>query len=98
YGLDAERGAGFVLAVDEVATNSIRYGGDRGELRGWESADALVCEVRDRGHITNPLIGRVRPADEAVSGRGLWIANQECDLVQVPSAQRGSPVRPPARR
>jgi anti-sigma regulatory factor (Ser/Thr protein kinase) len=93
YGLDARRTGDFVLAVDEVATNSVRYGGGTGVMRCWEAEDALVCEVRDRGHITDPLVGRVRRAPADISGRGLWIANQICDLVQVRSDASGSAVR-----
>jgi hypothetical protein len=43
----AEPFAALVLAVDEVATNSLRHGGGRGTLRIWRDADAVVCEVRD---------------------------------------------------
>jgi len=93
YGLDARRTGDFVLAVDEVATNSVRYGGGTGVMRCWEAEDALVCDIRDRGRITDPLVGRVRPAFSDVSGRGLWIANQVCDLVQVRSNASGTAVR-----
>jgi anti-sigma regulatory factor (Ser/Thr protein kinase) len=93
FGLDTRRTADFVLAVDEVATNSVRYGGGTGVMRCWEAEDSLVCEVRDLGRITDPLVGRVRPAPDEISGRGLWIANQLCDLVQVRSDASGSAVR-----
>ena len=79
----------FVLAIDELAANSIRHGGGRGIVRLWTDRGSLVCEVRDQGRIADPLAGRHRPADDAVGGRGLWIANQVCDLVQIrPGAVR----------
>jgi hypothetical protein len=87
----------FVLAIDELAANSIRHGGGRGIVRIWRDHGSLVCEVRDQGRITNPLAGRLRPDDDADGGRGLWIANQVCDLVQIrPGAVRvrGSLSRP----
>jgi len=82
-----------VLAVNELATNSIRYGGGRGEMLLWREGQTLLCEIRDEGHITDPLVGRSRPAPEANNGRGLWLANQLCDLVQIRSSPAGSRVR-----
>jgi len=83
----------LVLAVDEVATNSLRYGGGASEVLSWIDAGAVVCEVRDRGRLTDPLVGRRRPSADQVGGRGLWIANQLCDLVQVRSSDAGTVVR-----
>jgi anti-sigma regulatory factor (Ser/Thr protein kinase) len=83
----------MVLAVNEVATNSLTHGGGRGELRAWTDGRSLVVEVSDQGHITSPLVGRVRPAPEARDGAGLWVANQLCDLVQIYSSARGTAVR-----
>ena len=92
-GLGAERGEDVVLAVNEVATNSVRHGGGGGTLRAWEEPDALICEVRDRGHFEDPLAGRRRPSGAQVGGYGLWLANQVCDLVQLRSHEDGSTVR-----
>jgi anti-sigma regulatory factor (Ser/Thr protein kinase) len=91
--LDARRAADFVLAVDEVATNSVRYGGGSGTLRIWDDGRALVCDVRDRGYLRDPMVGRVRPTPDQIGGRGLWIANQLCDLVQIRSGNSGTTVR-----
>jgi anti-sigma regulatory factor (Ser/Thr protein kinase) len=92
-GLESEAAKGVVLAVSEIASNSIRHGGGRGELRVWADGRFLVCEVSDAGHITSPLVGRLRPAPDAAGGAGLWLANQLCDLVQISSSARGSTVR-----
>jgi len=83
----------LVLAVDELAVNSIRHGGGAGTVRCWREDDVLLCEVQDSGWIRDPLVGRVRPSAEATSGRGVWIANQLCDLVQIRSSPGGSVVR-----
>jgi anti-sigma regulatory factor (Ser/Thr protein kinase) len=83
----------LVLAVDELAANSIRHGGGAGTLRYWREDRLLMCEVRDAGWIHAPLVGRSRPAAEARNGRGVWLANQLCDLVQIRSTQAGSVVR-----
>jgi anti-sigma regulatory factor (Ser/Thr protein kinase) len=90
----------LVLAIDELAANSIRHGGGRGIVRMWSDNGSLVCEVRDQGRIADPLAGRSRPDDDGVGGRGLWIANLVCDLVQIrPGAVRvRGPKSAPARR
>jgi len=92
-GLDGRRRDDYVLAVHEVASNSLRHGGGRGSLRLWRDADVLVCELRDAGWIDDPLAGRRRPAPSAPDGRGLWLANHLCDLVQIRSSPAGSAVR-----
>jgi anti-sigma regulatory factor (Ser/Thr protein kinase) len=91
--VDADRCDDLVLAVHEVAVNSVRHGSGGGELRIWQEDRALVCEVRDRGLIADPMTGRSLPADDLVRGRGLWMANQLCDLVQVRSGPTGTTVR-----
>ncbi len=92
-GLGHEAATGMMLAVSEIASNSLRHGGGRGELRAWTDERWLVCEVADSGHITTPLAGRVRPAPDAGRGAGLWLANQLCDLVEIYSSARGTTVR-----
>src|SRR5215217_1350837 len=76
-GLPRERVHDLVLAVHEVATNSVRHWGGTGTLRIWGDPGAVVCEVRDRGRIAQePMVGRIRPALGASGGWGLWLANQ----------------------
>ena len=84
----------LVVAVNELATNSIAHGGGRGRLLVWLDGDTLVCEVRDRGHLADPLVGRMRPSADQLAGRGLWLVNNLCDLVQIRSAaEDGTTVR-----
>lgn len=83
----------LVLAVNEVATNSVMHGGGGGILRMWEDDEALVCEVNDNGRIDDPMAGRKVPNPHQPGGHGLWMANQLCDLVQVRSYVGGSAVR-----
>ncbi len=92
-GVELSRAQDLVLAVGELAANSVRHGGGRGILRIWHDNAALVCEVRDRGRIGDPLAGRHAPTAEQLGGRGLWIANSVCDLVQVRSGRQGTAVR-----
>jgi anti-sigma regulatory factor (Ser/Thr protein kinase) len=92
-GLDADHEADLVLSVNEIAANSIQYAGGSGTLHIWRNAAALICEVRDKGTITDPLVGRMAPGTSAESSRGLWVVNQLCDLVQVRSSPDGTAVR-----
>jgi anti-sigma regulatory factor (Ser/Thr protein kinase) len=92
-GLDQDAVSAIVMSVSEVAGNSIRHGGGHGELRVWTEDGSLVCEVSDQGHITAPLVGRLRPVLDGHGGAGLWVANQLCDLVQIYSSARGTTVR-----
>ena len=92
-GLSVPRIADLVLAIDELATNTLRYAGGEGVVRAWREDDALVCEVADGGHIADPLAGRELPPPNQLRGRGLWLVNQLCDLVQLRSGPGHSTVR-----
>lgn len=91
--VDSERADGLVLAVDEVVTNALRHGGGRGVVRAWGEGGGMICEVSDAGTISDPMVGRVRPDVNELGGRGLWIANHFCDLVQIRSSRAGTVVR-----
>ena len=93
HGLSRRRVADLILAVNEVATNSVRHGGGRGTLRTWRDNERLVFEVRDGGLIDKPLAGRQRPVVGQEGGFGMWLVYQLCDLVQVRSFSEGSVVR-----
>jgi len=97
-GLGEARAGDAVTAVNEVASNSLRHGGGSGVLRTWPTDDSLVFEVSDEGVIDAPLVGRVRPGYDAPGGRGLWMVNQLCELVQVRSSSTGTTVRMHLRR
>jgi anti-sigma regulatory factor (Ser/Thr protein kinase) len=83
----------LMTAVNEIATNSIQHGGGAGSLRIWLETSTLVCEIRDRGRFDKPLADRERPIRELSAPRGLWLANQLCDLVQIRSLPQGTVVR-----
>jgi anti-sigma regulatory factor (Ser/Thr protein kinase) len=92
-GLATERSDDLVLAVHEIAANTVQYARGEGELRIWEEPNALVFEVSGPSHIVDPLVGRHPPSWESEGGRGLWLANQLCDLVQI----RSNPARTTVR-
>jgi anti-sigma regulatory factor (Ser/Thr protein kinase) len=92
-GIEGFRLDDFVLAVHEVATNSVRHAGGHGVVRAWLEGGAAVCEVTDPGHIDQPLVGRERPDLDRPGGRGVWLANQLCDLVQIRTFPTGNTIR-----
>jgi anti-sigma regulatory factor (Ser/Thr protein kinase) len=92
-GLAAERVSDLVLAVSELATNSVLHGGGGGTVRLWREPSRLVCEIRDAGRLDEPLVGRERPTTDRASGRGLWLVNHLCDLVQLRSLPEGCVAR-----
>ena len=86
------RASDLVLAVSEVAANTLRYTSGAGTLHIWAARDELICQVSDSGTISDPLAGRRRPASDA-SGHGLWLVNQVCDLAELRSGPGGTTVR-----
>jgi anti-sigma regulatory factor (Ser/Thr protein kinase) len=92
-GLDPIGVADLVTATSELAANSVVHGGGSGLLRLWCEEEGLIVEVEDRGRIEEPLVGRVRPTLTQEGGRGLWLANQLCDLVQIRSNGARTKVR-----
>ena len=92
-GLAGERVDDLILAIDELASNSVRHGGGEGVLRVWEEDGELLCEVHDGGLVGDPMAGRVRPTGENVGGFGLWMVNHLCDLVQVRTSRAGTTIR-----
>ena len=92
-GLEDRRARDAVTAVNEAASNALRHGSGRGVLRMWTTSESFVCEVSNLGNIDNPLVGRIRPELHRPGGRGLWMVNQLCDLVQVRSFPTGTTIR-----
>jgi anti-sigma regulatory factor (Ser/Thr protein kinase) len=92
-GMDSLAVADLVTATSELAANSVMHGGGAGVLRLWREEGRLLAEVEDRGRIEEPLVGRLRPDISQEGGRGLWLANQLCDLVQIRSGDEGTVVR-----
>jgi anti-sigma regulatory factor (Ser/Thr protein kinase) len=92
-GLDRERVADLVLAVNELVTNTIRHAGGCGIVRTWLEDRTLLVEVIDDGHVEDPLAGRRRPSVLEGGGLGLWLVNHLCDLVQLRTSPAGTVVR-----
>ena len=92
-GLAEERVEVLALVASELATNSVRHGGGTGTVAMWLDKGAAVLQFTDAGTVVDPLTGRLSPPLDSVGGRGLYLVNQLCDLVQVRSSDRGTTVR-----
>jgi anti-sigma regulatory factor (Ser/Thr protein kinase) len=83
-GLSGSRVEELVLAVNEIATNAVVHGSPPATLRIWNVDGELLYEVADAGDgIEDVLAGQLRPALRERGGRGLWLARQLCDAVEI---------------
>jgi anti-sigma regulatory factor (Ser/Thr protein kinase) len=82
HGLRRPRRDDFALAIAELTTNSVLYGGGTGVLRLWAGPAEVIGEVTDHGTIAEPLAGRVPPSATTLGGRGLVLVNRLADLVR----------------
>jgi anti-sigma regulatory factor (Ser/Thr protein kinase) len=87
-GLAEARAADVVLAVHELAANTVCHGGGAGRLRIWNLPGALCCQVED-GESLAASQGLIFPLAIA-PGHGLWVARQVADQMQVLSGPRGT--------
>jgi anti-sigma regulatory factor (Ser/Thr protein kinase) len=92
-GMERHRLHDMVVSASEAASNSIRHGGGSGTLLTWRDAATFYCQISDQGRIADPLTGRIRPSLDQITGRGMWIMHQLCDLVQLRSLTAGQIVR-----
>src|ERR1700722_11061867 len=92
-GLTESRASDLVLAVSEVAANTLRHTQSAGTLTIWRQADEFICEVHDEGTIADPQGGQTRPGPDATGGHGLWLVYQVCDLVELRSDETGTTIR-----
>ncbi|MFI5845189.1 ATP-binding protein [Catenuloplanes sp. NPDC051500] len=83
-GLPEERAELLVLAVSELATNTLQHTGAGGEVTLRSDRGRLVCDVVDglRDHRSTVALGRVMPPADALRGRGLAIVESICDEVE----------------
>jgi anti-sigma regulatory factor (Ser/Thr protein kinase) len=92
-GLTSSRIPDLVLAISELAANTVRHTEGDGTLQVWHTRGELICQVADTGHLTDPLAWHRPPSDELLGGNGLWLVNQVCDLVQARTGQAGTTIR-----
>ena len=92
-GLAPPRIPDLVLAASELAGNTLRHTNSGGTVQVWRTRAEIICQVTDTGQITDPLAWHRAPSDELLGGKGLWLVNQVCDLVQARTGQAGTSAR-----
>jgi hypothetical protein len=90
-GLGTRRARDLAVAV-LAAEDSLRPGDGVRRLRVWEEDATLICELRVSSVLHDPLAGR-HPPSARPEARGLWLANQLCDLVELRSFPTGTVAR-----
>ncbi|MGI8713249.1 MAG: anti-sigma factor RsbA family regulatory protein [Solirubrobacteraceae bacterium] len=92
-GLSRERRDDVVFVINEAATNVVKHADGTCTTRLWNDGLTVVAEVSSGSALPDVLAGRRRPAPEAPAGRGLWLINQVCDLVELRSGDAGTTLR-----
>jgi anti-sigma regulatory factor (Ser/Thr protein kinase) len=90
--LPARRITDLVLAASEVAANTLRHTRAGGTVHLWHDEQEILCQITDSGVIADRLAGYRVPADDLPGGKGLWLVNQVCDLVEVRSSADGTTI------
>jgi anti-sigma regulatory factor (Ser/Thr protein kinase) len=93
FGLSGIRLEDLALVAAELTTNSVVHGGGSGTVHVWTEDGQVVCEVRDKGCLKDPLAGRRPPLPAQLGGRGLLLVNYLMDLVRVHTGPDGTVVR-----
>jgi anti-sigma regulatory factor (Ser/Thr protein kinase) len=93
-GLSADRVADLCTAANEAVANASAYGGGVSAIRAWGEVGRFVCQIEDAGPgISDPFAGYRPPARTATGGRGLWLARQLVDLLQIAPGLPGTTIR-----
>ncbi|GGQ50620.1 ATP-binding protein [Couchioplanes azureus] len=90
-GLGDARAELLVLAVSELATNTLQHTAGSGRVRVFAQPGMVVCDVVDQGPLRE--WGRPMPAADALGGRGLAIVAHVCDEVETAAVEDGTRVR-----
>lgn len=93
-GSGTEQVENLVIVASELATNAITHGGGTGRLRLWDLDGAVSLQVSDAGEgFADPeQAGLHRQDPAAPGGRGLWLARQLCDDVDIRVGPAGTVV------
>jgi anti-sigma regulatory factor (Ser/Thr protein kinase) len=93
-GLGLGRARELALAVDEILANAMIHAGGADSVRTWIADGRVIWQVDDRGDgLDDALAGYRPPATGTIGGRGLWLARQLVDLLQIVPTASGTAVR-----
>jgi len=93
-GIGRQKVGDMMVAVTEIVTNSWQAGARHVEVACWYVDGEAGVQVDDDGPgLCDPLAGYRRPVPSEERGRGLWIARQLVDVLDVWPRDRGTVVR-----
>jgi serine/threonine-protein kinase RsbW len=92
-GLIDDRAAQFAVAVNEAVINAVEHGRGTAILTLAVEPDRVIAEVYDQGPGTAAQIPVTSPAPDQLRGRGLWLARQFCDQVEIVPSNEGTLTR-----
>ncbi|MBG0565425.1 ATP-binding protein [Actinoplanes aureus] len=94
FGLAGDALSDFVLAVYELLTNAVRHGGGWGRVALRRDGDLLTCVTTDYGpgFTDEPAGDDVPPPVMSFGGRGLFLARQLTDSMQISSSRARTAV------
>ncbi|NUR08132.1 MAG: sensor histidine kinase [Nocardioidaceae bacterium] len=94
HGLDVAATTGLLLGVTEILTNALEHGSAPRRLYVYREGPALACHVHDSGlGPADPLATYVPPDGDPRESRGIWLARQLCDAVEITTNLTGTHVR-----
>jgi anti-sigma regulatory factor (Ser/Thr protein kinase) len=94
-----DRAMDLSVAANEILTNALIHADGPVALWAWTAEDRFVCQIEDQGPgVADPLAGYRPPPASREGERGLWLARQLVDLLQLVSADTGTAVRLHVRR
>jgi hypothetical protein len=67
-GLPPRRVSDVVIAVGELAVNTLAHNSGPGTLTLWGTGSEVICQVHDMGEMTDPLAGKLRACANAKDG------------------------------
>jgi anti-sigma regulatory factor (Ser/Thr protein kinase) len=83
-----------VIAINELASNTLAHTTDPGRLAIWSTPREVICQISDTGHITDPLAGTRPNLSEGLGAHmGLWVVQQICDLAEIQTSPAGTTIR-----
>jgi anti-sigma regulatory factor (Ser/Thr protein kinase) len=83
----------LTMAAGEVAANAVLHGRPPRTVWIYVDEGVLVCHVHDAGPgPRDPLAGYMPPDRRTLERRGLWVAHQLCEIVEVAADETGTHV------
>ncbi len=93
-GVPSGRVPEVTLAASEILANARIHGSPPARLTTWSEPGFFLCQVDDQGSGPGDALAGYRPPTASQgSGRGLWLARQLADLLQIVPGRRGTSVR-----